>query len=250
MSGTLAQIWRHPIKAHGFEAMLQSDVVAGETLPWDRKWAVTHEASKASGGDWARCSNFSRGAKAPALMAIGALLDEDEARLLLSHPDYDDLTIFPDKPEDVARFLEWVRPMMPADRAASTGMIRATGQGITDADQPYISLGNLNSLKALSDKVGTPLDPRRFRINFWIDGFDPWEEFTWIDQGLQIGDLSFDVKDRITRCKSTMANPDTGLRDADTLGALDQGWGHTDFGVNILALDNGKLKVGEKVTLS
>lgn len=249
MTGTLAQIWRHPVKAHGFEALLQSDIVAGETLPWDRIWAITHEASKPTDGSWTRCSNFSRGAKAPSLMAIAALLDENDQRLLLSHPDRPDLNFYPDKPEDVARFLDWVRPMMPSDRAASTGLVRATDQGMTDADQPYISLGNLNSLKALSDKVGEPSDPRRFRINFWVDGFDAWDEFNWLDRTIQIGDLVFKAKARITRCKSTMANPDTGLRDADTLGALEQGWGHSDFGINLLAKSTGKLKVGEKVSL-
>ncbi|MEO9827131.1 MAG: MOSC N-terminal beta barrel domain-containing protein [Paracoccaceae bacterium] len=250
MTGTLAQIWRHPIKAHGFEALLQSDVVAGQTLPWDRTWAVTHEASKDTSGAWVSCSNFTRGAKAPALMAVGALLDEDSATLILSAPDSPDLTFRPDDPESVANFLSWVQPMVPPERAASTGLIRATGQGMTDAGDPYISVGNLNSLKALSDKVGTPLDPRRFRINFWVDGFEPWSEFDWLGRTLQIGDLTFEAKDRITRCKSTMANPDTGLRDADTLGALDQGWGHTDFGITLLAKTTGTVKVGNTVELS
>lgn len=250
MTGTLAQIWRHPIKAHGFEALLQSEVVAGQTLPWDRTWAVTHEVSKPTDGAWMPCSNFSRGAKAPSLMAIGAFMDEDTETLTFSHPDYPDLTIRPDDPADAAHFIDWTSPMMPADRAASTGIVRTTGQGMTDADQPFISLGNLNSLKALSDKIGKPLDPRRFRINLWIDGFEAWEEFNWIDRTLQIGDLSFKGKSRISRCKSTMANPDTGVRDADTLGALEQGWGHTDFGINLLATATGLLKVGAKVTLT
>ena len=250
MTVTLDQIWRHPIKAHGFEALLRSEVSAGQTLPWDRTWAVMHEASKPTDGAWNRCSNFSRGAKAPALMAIGAFLDEDSETLILSHPDHPDLTFRPDDPEGAAQFIKWVQPMMPKDRAASTGLVRATGQGMTDADEPYISLGNLNSLKALSDKVGTPLDPRRFRINFWIDGLDAWEEFNWIDRTLQIGELTFQAKARITRCKSTMANPDTGVRDADTLGALDQGWGHNDFGINLLATSTGALKVGAEVRLT
>lgn len=249
MTGTLAQIWRHPIKAHGFEALLQSDVVEGQTLPWDRAWAVTHEASKDTSGAWTRCSNFSRGAKAPALMAIAALLDEDTATLTLSAPDQPDLTFRPDEPASTPQFLEWVQPMMPPERAASTGLVRATGQGMTDASDPYISLGNLNTLKTLSDKVGIPLDPRRFRINFWVDGFEPWSEFDWLGRTLQIADLSFEAKDRITRCKSTMANPDTGLRDADTLGALET-WGHTDFGITLLAKDTGQLKVGNPVVLA
>ena len=92
MTGRLEQIWRHPIKAHGFEALEASDVKAGETLPWDRVWAVTHEATKATGGAWAHCANFSRGAKAPNLMAIAARLDTTGETLTFSHPTADDLT--------------------------------------------------------------------------------------------------------------------------------------------------------------
>lgn len=249
MTATLAQIWRHPIKAHGFEALQSSEVVAGQTLPWDRVWAVTHAASKAVGGDWAHCANFSRGAKAPALMAIGAQLDEDSETLVLSHPSQPDLAFRPDDLSDAAHFIEWVAPLMPEDRAASKALVRATGQGMTDADQPWISLGNLASLKALSERTGQDLDPRRFRINLWIDGAAPWQEFDWIGRTMRIGDLTFEVKDRITRCTSTMANPETGLRDADTLAALEQGWGHQDFGVNVLAKSSGTLSVGDVVHL-
>lgn len=250
MTATLAQIWRHPIKAHGFEALQRSAVNVGQTLPWDRTWAVTHEASKAEGGDWAHCSNFSRGAKAPALMAIGAMLDEAEVALTLTHPDQSAFSFRPDKPTDAARFLDWVQPLMPTDRAASAGVVRTTGQGMTDTDFPSISLGSLSTLDEVSAKVGKKLDPRRFRMNFWMDGVDPWEEFNWIGRKVQIGDMYFEAKARITRCKSTMANPDTGLRDAETLDALDQGWGHRDFGIALVAQTDGTVAVGDTVAVT
>lgn len=250
MTATLAQIWRHPIKAHGFEALQRSEVKAGQTLPWDRTWAVPHESSKAKGGAWAHCSNFSRGAKAPALMAIGAKLDEAEVALTLTHPDQTEFTFCPDEPTDVARFIDWVQPFMPPDRAASVGIVRTTGQGMTDTDIPSISLGNLSTLDEVSAKVGKALDPRRFRMNFWMDGVEPWDEFNWINRKVQIGGVSFKASAQITRCKSTMANPDTGLRDADTLAALDQGWGHRDFGIALVAETSGAVAVGDTVAVT
>ncbi len=104
----LAQICRHPIKSHGREALAQVQLTAGECLPWDRHWAVAHEAAKLVAG-WNPCANFARGAKAPSLMAIESRIDEATATITLSHPDRDPLTFQPDNPDDLARFLTWVQ---------------------------------------------------------------------------------------------------------------------------------------------
>lgn len=244
MTVTLARIWRHPIKSHGAEALERVGVTAGRTLPWDRTWAVTHEAARTDGTEWAPCANFSRCAKAPGLMAISATLDEASATVTLTHPDRAPLTFHPDDAGDLPGFLDWTRPLMPRDRAASTGIVRVDGRGMTDTDFPSISLANLASLDALSDRMGQRLDPRRFRANFWIDGLAPWQEFDWVGQTIRIGGLTFRVEERIERCLATAANPETGQRDADTLGALSGGWGHRDFGVYLTALDDGDLATG------
>ncbi len=38
------------------------------------------------------------------------------------------------------------------------------------------------------------------------------------------------MRERTDRCAATTTSPETGLRDADTLAALDS-WGHSDFSV-------------------
>ena len=74
MTGRLAQICRHPIKGHGRETLASVRLLAGECLPWDRHWAVAHEAAKLGDGGWIPCANFARGAKVPDLMAITSAL--------------------------------------------------------------------------------------------------------------------------------------------------------------------------------
>ncbi|MDJ1015189.1 MAG: MOSC domain-containing protein [Paracoccaceae bacterium] len=245
MTGRLASIWRHPIKGHGFESLDAVDVEAGRTLPWDRRWAVTHEAAKADGSEWAPCANFSRGAKAPALMAIGARSDEAAGLVTLTHPERPDLTFNPE--EDARAFLDWAAPLMPKDRAASARIVRARRRGMTDTDFPSISLAGAASLRALSGKLGRPLDQRRFRANFWVEGLGPWEEFEWVGKTVTIGSVRFSVRERIERCMATTANPKTGRRDADTLGALEDGWGHRDFGVYLVAETSGRVAMGDAV---
>ena len=247
MTGTLARIDRYPIKSHGRETLAAIDVKAGRTLAWDRHWAVLHEAAKADGSEWAPCVNFSRGSKAPGLMAIDAALDEANRRITLRHPDQPDLTFHPDDGTDLSRFLDWVRPLMPSDRAASARIVSAGERGMSDTDYPSISLLNLASIRALSDRLGQTLDPRRFRGNLWVDGPAPWEEFGWIGETITIGNAQFRVEERIERCLATTANPDTGRRDADTLGALETGWGHRDMGVYLVALNDARIETGAPV---
>ncbi|MDE0588490.1 MOSC domain-containing protein [Halocynthiibacter sp. C4] len=246
-SPSLAQIWRHPIKAHGAEALETVNLTAGETLPWDRVWAVPHEAAKTDGTNWVSCRNFSRGAGVPKLMAIDATLDAAKQVITLTHPDLSPISFSPD--QQAAEFLNWVSSLTPEGRPRPTGIIRASGQGITDQSKPWLSILNLASLRDLSEKLGQPLDPRRFRGNLWIDGIPAWGERGLLGKSIRIGDVELNVTEHIGRCRATEANPDTGDRDLDTLGALKQNWGHTDFGVFAEVTKGGTISVSDKVEI-
>ena len=152
MTGRVTSIWRHPIKAHGREALDRVTLQAGACLPWDRAWAVAHELSEADGTDWVRCGNFSRGAKAPQLMAISSTLDEGTGRITLRHPDRPDLSF--DPATEQAAFLDWVRPLMPADRAQSARLVRAQARGMTDAPFASVTLCNMASHRAVEERMG------------------------------------------------------------------------------------------------
>ena len=52
----------------------------------------------------------------------------------------------------------------------------------------------------------------------------------------------------IQRCRHTEANPETGRRDADTLGVL-QSWGHRDMGVYAVVTQGGDIAVGDEMEL-
>ena len=236
-------IWRHPIKAHGREAIARTDLRAGEALPWDRHWAVAHETARLDGEAWAPCANFTRGAKAPQLMAIEASLDESAEAVTLTHPARPDLTFAPDR--EAAAFLDWVAPLMPEGRARPAALVRAGPRGMTDSPFPSISLNNGASLDALSDRAGRTLSPHRFRGNLWLDGLHPWEEFDLVGQHIRIGTAVLAVRERIGRCRATHADPATGRHDTDTLGLLEAGWGHTEFGVYAEVVENGDIAVGD-----
>ncbi len=248
MTAHLAAICRHPVKSHGRERLKEVTLRTGEALPWDRHWAVAHEAAKLVPG-WNPCVNFARGAKAPGLMSINALLDEATATVTLTAPGRPGLTFRPDDGGDLPRFLDWVRPLNPPDRAQPARIV-AAGRGMTDTDYASVSLLNLASNAALGAAMGADLSPERWRANLWIDGLPAWEERAWIGRRLRIGAAMLEVTENIVRCRATMANPETGIIDADTLSALQTGQGHQEMGVYARVIEGGRIAAGDGITLS
>lgn len=239
-------IWRHPIKSHGREALASVSLRAGESMPWDRLWAVAHAAAKAQPGIWAPCANFSRVSKAPELMAITAALNEATGLLTLSHPKCPDLTFDPDANPDA--LIAWVAPLVPQDRALPDHIMRLDKRGYTDSDFPSVTLCNHASHRAVETQMGQNLSIDRWRGNIWFNSDAPWVEFDWIDREVQVGDAILRPRERTDRCLATTSNPETGTRDADTLTAL-KSFGHQDFSVRCEVLQSGDVRIGDKVTL-
>ncbi len=246
----VGHLWRHPIKGVGVEPVARAEFAVGATMPWDRVWAVAHEAARITPANvrWAPCANFSRGARTAALMAVRAAVDEVAGRVRLRHPDRPEIEVDPDAPEEAARLIDWLQPLSDPKRARPAFVTRA-GRGMTDSDFPSVSILNLASLEALGARLGAPLAMERFRGNVWLEGLEPWAEFGWVGREIRIGSATFAVRERITRCKATTVNPDTGRPDADTLGGLEAGWGHQDFGVYAEVVGGGAVALGDPVIL-
>lgn len=248
MTGRLAQIFRHPIKGHGREALASVRLLAGECMAWDRHWAVAHEAAKLVPG-WNRCVNFARGAKAPELMAITSRLDEATASVTLYHPDRGEITFRPDDPTDLPRFLDWVGPLNPPERAQPVAIVKA-GRGMTDTQLPAVSILSTASLADLSVRMGVALSKDRWRGNIWLDGAQPWVELDWVGEHLAIGGAVFRIEERIERCSATTVDPETGKVNAPTLQALNTHFGHQDFGLYGVVVESGPIAVGDEWRLA
>jgi uncharacterized protein YcbX len=244
MTIRLAHIYRHPIKAYGREQLASVRLSAGQGLPFDREWAVAHEAASIGPG-WNPCMNFTRGAKAPALMAVTAALDEATRTVALSHPTAGDVTVAPDQPADQARLLVWADPLIPAGRARPAAVVRG-GVAMTDSDYPSISILSLASLAELGRRMGIDLSVHRWRGNLWLDGAEPWAEWGWVGQRFRLGEATLEIVERITRCVATKVNPETGEVQGDTLTALESSYGHQDFGVFAQVIEGGAIATGQE----
>ena len=239
---TVAALTRHPIKAIGREEVEEVQLIAGQTLPGDRLWAVAHEAAKLTDG-WNRCVNFIRGASSPSLMAV--TLRTEGALLHLSHPDRPDLVIDPATDSDA--LVAWVTPLVAEGRAAPVRLVPApSDRGLTDTPIPSISMASLASHEAVAAQAALPFQLHRWRCNIFLDGLAAWEEFDWVGGTIRLGEAEAKVETRLDRCLATTVNTDTGERDVPTLEIL-KGFGHQDFSVALVITKGGRLRLGDEV---
>lgn len=244
---SVTSLWRHPIKSHGREALAFVDLVAGQSMPWDRRWAVTHNDSNFSTTDpaWVMCRNFMIGAQSPRLAGIWATLNEATATITLRHADLADLTFTPDDPADIARFLDWIMPICPDDKRTPNGIVSLVERGLTDTDYPSVSIMNMASHAEVALRAGQVLEMERWRGNIWLDGLGAWQEWSLIGQDMKVGETILRVKEPIKRCMHTAVNPVTGVRDVDTLAVLRDNWDHQNFGVYAEVIRGGNISLGD-----
>lgn len=247
MTATVAHLIRHPIKSAGFEEVAAVTLLAGRAFPFDREWAVAHAAAKfgAATDQWQPKLNFLRGWGAADLMAVSCTSDVAARRVTLNHPRAESLVVAPDHPADQARLIAWLRPFWPEVRPEPAAVVHVPGVPMTDVPDPFVAVLNVASNRALSQRLGQDLSIHRWRGNIWLDGLVPWEEFDLVGRDLRIGSAVLHVEERITRCRATEANPDTGRYDAPTLAALNDGYGHQDFGVYARVVQGGDVALGD-----
>lgn len=243
----VAHLCRHPVKSAGYEEVDEARLEPGRAFPFDREWAVAHAAARFGDdpGGWQSKLNFLRGWGSAELMAVACTADEPARRLTLTHPRAEALTVSPDDPADAARLVAWLRPFWADTRPEPARVVRVPGQAMTDVPDPFVAVLNLASNRALGQRLGQALSIHRWRGNIWLDGLAPWEEFDLVGRDIAVGEALLRVEVRITRCRATQANPATGRFDADTLGALEEGCGHQDFGVYARVLRGGRVARGD-----
>ncbi len=119
------------------------------------------------------------------------------------------------------------------------------------------TLVSVASLERLGKQAGAvePVDSRRFRMTFGIDGLEPHEEDAWIHREVRVGEALLRVSGNVGRCALTTRQPDTGVVDFKTLHHLQSYRGDVPateplpFGVHARVLRPGRVSVGDAVSL-
>src|SRR4051794_14013264 len=127
--------------------------------------------------------------------------------------------------------------------------------GIDRGRDGAVSLLSVASLERLREVAGAdgPVDPRRFRMTFGVEGLDAHEEDAWLGRDVRIGDAVLRVAGHVGRCALTTRAPDSGVVDFKTLHHLRAYRGEAEtteplpFGVHARVLRPGRVRVGDPV---
>lgn len=251
MAWTLAQIYRHPVKSLGEEALADVTLEAGRPIPWDRAWAVAHGGSAwdAAAPSWLHCREFVTQRHIAAMAKTSISYDDASGVLTLRHPDRPDLQVRPSSADGAEALTDWLAPLAKEKQGGPYRLAEATGFAFTDGDDCHLSVGALSSLTALEQRVGQPLATIRFRLNLWLDGPAAWEELGWEGRELLIGAARLKFLHPCERCNATNANPETGAFDTQIPSLLRQAYGHRDFGINAQVTQGGTIRPGDEARL-
>lgn len=133
-------------------------------------------------------------------------------------------------------------------------LVRCDRPGGTRDGNPT-SLISDGSVAELARHAGVDrVDARRFRMLIELAGASAREEDTWLGRRIAIGGAVLAVTRPDARCAITTQDPDTGVRDLDTLRTIIAYRGlrdgkHADLGVLADVVQPGRVRLGDEVTL-
>lgn len=114
-----------------------------------------------------------------------------------------------------------------------------------------VSIFSNNSLVALEDEIGIPLDRHRFRANFYVEWHDvaPYYENGLVGRTLKIGERAqIRVTERDPRCKIITIDPETADENPKILRHISSTHGGT-AGVYGAVLAEGIIRAGDPIYL-
>ena len=217
---SVTEIWRYPVKSMAGEPM-ESCLVTADGLEGDRRWALI-DWSPNRAGKWFNIKQHS------ALMTYRSRLVDGTVEVVA--PDGSSVRLDGDL---VRRFeAESSRPLELRDLAGG------------NFDDSQVLIVNLASVEAFALEAGMPIDHRRFRANFYLDGLEPDEELSWLGRRLRVGDAALEVTSRCERCKVITMDPDTTEATPELLRLLVDR--HDErFGMYCRVVRPGRVTVGD-----
>jgi uncharacterized protein YcbX len=137
-------------------------------------------------------------------------------------------------------------------------LIQSPPGAAVDRGRGHVSLVSRASLTELGRHGGHsgPVDGRRFRMLFELEGCAAHQEDGWIKRQLRIGESLVRLRGDVGRCAITTQNPETGVPDFDTLRTIkayrpetanEKGKKHLPFGVYGEVVEPGRVAVGDTV---
>jgi len=254
-------LYRYPVKGFTPEDCDTLMVLKEGRIAGDRVLGVRFADTEAHDGAWSRKTGMVALINTPGLARLRSRFDDQTCRLQISlgAKVLVDEVLSPEGRQRIAAVLaDYVLQLdeNPLKGHSERLPLRLVGDGRVpryhDEEAGRVTLHGRGSLHALETTLGADVSELRFRSNIAVDGLTAWEEQSWVNRKIRIGEVNFDVVKPKTRCLATHANPTTGERDLAILTTLTQKMGQENptFAVAMLPSDDGgRIRVGDQVTL-
>jgi uncharacterized protein YcbX len=239
--GVVVAVNRYPVKSMRGESLAEA-MIRYRGIRGDRRFAFI-QGHDHSSFPWLT------GREVPRMVLYQPRLvdldNPDESGVMVTTPDGRELDIFSDE------LAEELKGQLK-DRLRNQPIYAVHLKSAHDAEP--MSVVTTYALDKLSDRLGAPVDPRRFRQNLIIDttGAAVPHEQTWIGGNLVIGQgeqapvLSITRGDE--RCMMPNLDPDTAVQDPRVLRTIAQEQ-NTMMGVYAAVARQGLVRVGDPVYL-
>jgi uncharacterized protein YcbX len=250
MPGSIAALYRHPVKGFTPEALPGALLEAGGAFPCDRLFAVENGPSGFDPTQPAFLNKrkFTVLAAIPALAQARTAYDAASGLLSASAPGHGAVRADMRTETGRARFAAWLEGFIdPEDRAGPLRVLEGPGaHRFMDDAAGAVSLLNLASVRDLERRLGRPVDPLRFRANVHVEGWPAWAELG-LAPGAQVrlGGVEARVVKPIVRCAATHVDPTAGTRDLDLVPSLYAAYGHRYCGLYLQVIWGGEVAVGD-----
>jgi uncharacterized protein YcbX len=126
------------------------------------------------------------------------------------------------------------------------------GAVVSYADGYPLLMTSEASFADLNQRLKAPVSMANFRPNLVVSGARAFDEFEW--KRIRIGQLEFESGGACVRCILTTIDPMSGVRRPDgeplkTLATYQKTEDGVLFGINLVPLGTGELRVGDPVTI-
>jgi uncharacterized protein YcbX len=244
-------LYRYPVKGLTAEALEQTEVEAGEAIPWDRAFALSQGDSGFDPAEptWLPKYNFLCQMKHAKAAALFSVFEPGTGRLTIRSPDGSVVSanaLTAAGREEIGAFLT---AYLGEEARGTPRFEYVPGHVFADQKTKVVSLNNMASLRDFESKVGARRHRRRFRANLWFSGAPAWAEREWVGREIQVGGAVLRVLKGTVRCPATEVNPDTFERDADPVAELRSLYGHTELGVHAEVIEGGRFAIGDAMEL-
>ncbi len=252
MTIAVSAIFRYPVKGLAGEALPETPLSGGESIPHDRRFALAHGSTRfdAAAPSWLPKTNFLMLMRDEKLAQLRVAFDPEEGILVLSRSGKPVVRAKVTEPLGRTLVSQFFSHFMAGSLRGSPRLVEAPGHMFSDVPEKCLSILNLNSVRDLERVARQPVDPARFRANLYLEGLPAWQEFTWTGKTISLGSAGLKVVDPIERCAATNVNPETAERDLNILLQLQRGFGHINMGIYARVESAGRIEVGDSVTIA